>query len=231
MKVIDPHLEVEARLFADGVTFVGAMDEVGRGSAFGPCSVGLVLLDAHAGAFPVGLRDSKLLSESAREQLVAPLFTWVSDFAVGHASAAEIDEFGLTAALRLAGHRALHEVSLRPDVLLLDGRHDWLSPPSQGSLSGPVYPIVVVPPVRTIVKGDLTCASVAAASVLAKVARDHLVRDLARQFPGYDVENNKGYVTATHAAALRRLGPSLHHRVSWNLPAHDMTATTTLGLA
>lgn len=230
MKVVDPHLDVEARLFGEGVTTVGAMDEVGRGSAFGPCSVGLVVIDVDVGAFPAGLRDSKLLSESARERLVTPLIAWVCDYAVGHASAAEIDEFGLTAALRLAGHRALHQVPLRPDVLLLDGRHDWLSMPSQGSLSSPDYPFVVVPPVRTLVKADVTCASVAAASVLAKVARDQLVGELAREFPDYDVKNNKGYVTATHAEALRRLGPSIHHRVSWNLPTRE-AASTTLDVA
>ncbi len=222
---------METRLFTEGVGIIGAMDEVGRGSAFGPCSVGLVLIDAHAGAFPQGLRDSKMLSEGARERLVGPLHAWVIEYAVGHATSGEIDEFGLTAALRLAGYRALHAVSTRAGLIILDGRHDWLNLPSQAPLTSPNYPPVKLPPVRTIVKADLTCASVAAASVLAKVARDELVRDLARQFPGYDIENNKGYVTPTHADALRRLGPSIHHRVSWNLPHRSEMTSTNLDVA
>jgi ribonuclease HII len=167
----------------------------------------------------VGLRDSKLLSASARERLVEPLVAWVLDYAIGHASAREIDEFGLTAALRLAGRRALHQVSVAPEVLVLDGHHDWLSTPADGPLLSPEYPEVDVPPVRTMIKADLTCASVAAASVLAKVQRDRLICDLAEEVPGYDLANNKGYATAGHLAALRELGPSRYHRVSWKLPA------------
>jgi ribonuclease HII len=214
-----PHLEVESALFAEGYATVGAMDEVGRGSAFGPCSVGLVIIDRTTGPFPVGLRDSKLLSARAREQLVEPLVAWVLDHAIGHASAEEIDEFGLTAALRLAGCRALHRVSVTPEVLVLDGHHDWLSIPAHRPLLSPEYPEVEIPPVRTMIKADLTCASVAAASVLAKVQRDRLICELAEEFPGYDLATNKGYATARHLAALRELGPSRYHRVSWKLPA------------
>ncbi len=214
-----PHLEVESALFAEGYATVGALDEVGRGSAFGPCSVGLVVIDCTTGTFPVGLRDSKLLSARARERLVEPLVAWVLDYAIGHASAEEIDEFGLTAALRLAGCRALHRVSVTPEVLVLDGHHDWLSMPADGPLFSPQYPEVDVPPVRTMIKADLTCAAVAAASVLAKVQRDQLICELAKDIPGYDLANNKGYATAGHLAALRELGPSRYHRVSWKLPA------------
>jgi ribonuclease HII len=210
---------VESALFAEGFATVGALDEVGRGSAFGPCSVGLVVIDFTAGTFPAELRDSKLLSARARERLVEPLVAWVLDYAIGHASAQEIDEFGLTAALRLAGRRALHQVSVAPDVLVLDGHHDWLSMPADGPLLSPEYPAVDVPGVRTMIKADLTCASVAAASVLAKVQRDRLICELAKEVPGYDLANNKGYATAAHLAALRELGPSRYHRVSWKLPA------------
>ncbi len=210
---------MESALFAEGFATVGALDEVGRGSAFGPCSVGLVVIDFTAGTFPAELRDSKLLSARARERLVEPLVAWVLDYAIGHASAQEIDEFGLTAALRLAGRRALHQVSVAPDVLVLDGHHDWLSMPADGPLLSPEYPAVDVPGVRTMIKADLTCASVAAASVLAKVQRDRLICELAKEVPGYDLANNKGYATAAHLAALRELGPSRYHRVSWKLPA------------
>jgi ribonuclease HII len=222
-KLVDPHLEVESDLFAQGFLLVGALDEVGRGSAFGPCCVGLCVIDANVGAHPRGLRDSKLLTPTAREKLVGPIEAWVRDCAVGEASAREIDEFGLTAALRLAGQRALAHLRATPDVVLLDGSHDWLSSPTDLTLLGAPYLDISVPPVRTRVKADLTCASVAAASVLAKVHRDRLICELAIQAPGYDLANNKGYVTPSHVAGLRELGPSEHHRVSWKLPSRAVS--------
>jgi ribonuclease HII len=217
-----PHLEVEGELFARGYERVGAMDEVGRGSAFGPCCVGLVVIDRRVGIFPSGLRDSKLLSERAREQLATPLREWASHWAVGESSAGEIDEHGLTAALRLAGWRALAQVGVVPDVVILDGSYDWLSP-RDATLTGPSYPDVAVPEVRTMVKADLNCASVAAASVIAKVHRDDLVRQMAKRLPGYDLDRNKGYATPTHLAALRDLGPSDEHRRTWRLPGRATT--------
>ncbi len=218
MSAPPPHFEIERALFDEGFSRLAAVDEVGRGSAFGPCCVGVVVLEPSAGAFPASLRDSKLLSDATREALIEPLREWVLDAAVGESSAREIDEFGLTAALRLAGWRAL--VSLRhvPDVILLDGSFDWLSAPAP-SLLAPPYPAVSLAPVRTRVKAAMTCASVAAASVFAKVHRDRVIAELAPRFPGYDLERNKGYVTSAHRAALERLGPSVLHRVTWNLSA------------
>jgi ribonuclease HII len=178
----------------------------------------VAVIEPSSSAFPSGLRDSKLLSAVTRESLIDPLRHWVSDYAVGEASAQEIDEFGLTAALRLAGRRALAAMTLTPDVIILDGAHDWLSSEGLSLFSAP-YPNVEVAEVRTRVKADLTCASVAAASVFAKVHRDRLVLELARRAPGYDLESNKGYATPAHLAALRLLGPSEFHRVSWKLPA------------
>ncbi len=205
---------------AQGYGLVGAMDEVGRGSVFGPCCVGLVVIDAGIGAPPGALRDSKLLNERAREALVAPIHAWVLDHAVGEASAGEVDDFGLTAALRLAGRRALAQLRRLPDVVVLDGSYDWLGD-AGATFIGPVYPDVDVPVVRTRVKADVSCASVAAASVLAKVHRDRLVRLSAREFPGYGLEDNKGYATAAHMAALRQLGPSPQHRQTWHLPSRE----------
>jgi ribonuclease HII len=217
-----PTLSTERALFAEGYRSVGAMDEVGRGSAVGPCCVGLVVIGAEVGPVPAGLRDSKLLSASQREALVAPIEQWSREHVVGFASAREIDDFGLTWGLRLAGLRALSALSGPPDIIVLDGRHDWLSLPSP-SFADPTYPDVVVPEVRTMIKADLTSAAVAAASVVAKVRRDDTMRLLAREVPGYDIERNMGYVTAAHQAALRRLGPSPHHRISWRLPAQEPT--------
>ncbi len=212
-----PHLEVEAELFREGFTTLAAIDEVGRGSVFGPCCIGLVVIDAKVGPFPEGLRDSKLLAEKRRIELKEPIERWVVDYALGESSAQEIDDHGLTAALRLAGRRALAQLARTPDVILLDGSFDWLSDAPALLLDAP-YPDVTVPEVRTRIKADLTCASVAAASVLAKVHRDLLVIGLARQFPGYELESNKGYATAAHMAGLRLLGPSEFHRISWKLP-------------
>lgn len=220
-----PTFETEAALFDEGFKIIGAIDEVGRGSAVGPCCVGVVVLGPRTGPFPTGLRDSKLLNASQREELIAPIHRWALESSVGFASAREIDQYGLTRALRLAGLRALADVSMRPDVVLLDGRHDWLSLPAP-SLVEPAYPDVAVPVVRTLVKADVTCASVAAASVVAKVRRDDALRRLSREIPGYDIERNMGYVTPAHLAALRRLGPSRYHRVSWKLPSPDEPATT-----
>ncbi len=219
--VTSPTFEFEESLFARGHRLVAAMDEVGRGSPFGPCCVGVVVVDAEVGPFPPRLRDSKAVARRVREQLVAPLLGWVRDHAVGAASAGEIDAWGLSVALRLAGRRALAQLALRPDVIILDGVHDWLSAATTLTPTGPHYPDVDVAEVTTLVRADQSCAAVAAASVLAKVHRDALSDDFARSLPGYDLENNKGYATPSHLAALRLLGPSEHHRRSWHLPARE----------
>jgi ribonuclease HII len=144
---------------------------------------------------------------------------------VGHAEPEEIDEFGLTAALRLAGERALAQLPEPPDLVLLDGSHDWLTRPTvQGDLftdtaaAGDRWGLQAAPRVTTKVKADLTCASVAAASVLAKAERDGLMRHLGTQVPDYGWAFNMGYASPEHVQALERIGPSQWHRRSWNLP-------------
>ena len=222
-----PNLRIERQLLRSGAVVACGLDEVGRGSLSGPVSAGMVLVDASTGRPPHGLKDSKLLTPAAREYLVPSIITWARGWAVGHASPAEIDAMGLIAALRLAGHRALAELRVVPDVVLLDGNHDWLSRPQQQDLfagdsesdsSQDGLPLLDIPPVRTLVKADLTCASVAAASVLAKVARDAIMVGLDGEFPAYAWRENKGYASARHVEALRAIGPSVHHRRSWNLP-------------
>jgi len=194
------------------------MDECGRGALAGPASVGVVVVDATTRPIPSGLRDSKLLSPAAREALAPRVERWAAASAVGHATAAEVDELGIIGALRLAGLRALDGVGVEVDLVLLDGVHDWLTPPTQAALFGADVPALRVPPVVTEVKGDLRCAGVAAASVLAKVARDGLMDGVAADFPGYGLERNKGYASPDHIEALRRLGASDVHRRSWRLP-------------
>jgi ribonuclease HII len=140
---------------------------------------------------------------------------------VGHASANEIDELGIIGALRLAGNRAWFAVlaaGITPEVVLLDGSHNWLSPDLQPSLfdDAPAAPGCDAP-VHTLVKADMQCLSVAAASILAKVERDTMMGALHAQYPAYGWDENKGYGTAAHKDALRAAGPTPYHRVSWQL--------------
>jgi ribonuclease HII len=191
-------------------TLLAGVDEVGRGALGGMVTVGVVLVDEATRTAPAGVRDSKLLTPAARERLAPKLARWGLGHGVGHASAAEIDEVGILAALRLAAVRALAQLPEQPDVILLDGGYDWLS--ARALWDEPV------PPVLTRVKADLTCASVAAASVLAKTQRDSLMVELAREHPPYLWEQNKGYASPEHLDALRVHGPCLQHRRSWRLP-------------
>jgi ribonuclease HII len=207
--VVDPTREFEAALHAEGARYVIGCDEVGRGAIAGPVGVGLCVVDQYLGEHPVGLRDSKMLSEKKRE-LIAPLAAgWALFSAVGLASAEEVDTLGIMVSLGLAGKRALlqlHEAgaSITESVLLLDGSFDWLTP----VLSTPLR-------VRTRIKADRDCVSVAAASVVAKVHRDRLMIEADARYPGYGWAGNKGYGSADHYAAIDSLGPSELHRKTW----------------
>jgi ribonuclease HII len=214
-----PTLRVEKRLLRAGHERVGCIDEVGRGALGGPATVGVVVVDGAVRRPLAGVRDSKLLRPAARHDLVPRIERWAAASAVGHAGAAEVDEYGIVGALRLAAHRALAALPTDVDVVLLDGSHDWLTPPAAAGLFDPDAVVAgPTPPVVTLIKADLTCAGVAAASVLAKCARDALMIDLARRHPEYGWDENKGYASPTHLDALRRLGPCDEHRRSWNLP-------------
>ena len=181
---------------------------------------------------PRGVRDSKLLTPAAREELVPRVRRWATAYAVGHASAAEIDAEGIVPALRLAGQRALGALSVRPDVVLLDGNHDYLTPPGARPAPEPTLFDVAdvtdraVPRVVTAVKGDMRCSGIAAASILAKTERDALMGDLSTRHPGYGWETNRGYASPDHVAALAALGPCAEHRRSWRLPG---VAVATVG--
>lgn len=220
-----PALRHERVLLREGARLVAGMDEVGRGSLAGPVSVGVVVVDARTRACPPGVADSKLLTAAARTALLPALGRWGVARAVGHASAAEIDAFGIIAALRMAGTRALEAVAgaVGPvDAVLLDGSHDWLTPPAQGGLFGeadlPGADVIGTPRVHIRVKADMTCASVAAASVVAKCERDAIMTRMAAEHPQYAWDSNKGYSSADHIRALREHGPSPVHRRSWRLP-------------
>jgi len=230
MVVRRPNLRLEKELLRGGTARLAAMDEVGRGALAGPVSVGVVVVTASIGRVPTGLADSKLLTPAAREALVRPIRRWVSEYAVGHASPAEIDTIGIIAALRLAGRRALGALSGPVDAVLLDGNHNYLSEPAVLAAACDDPPLFEVLPVHTgpvdpvvhvRIKADLTCAAVAGASVLAKTERDRLLVGLHPTHPVYGFAENKGYGTPEHVAALREYGPSPVHRRSWRLPGEE----------
>lgn len=222
-----PTLREERRLLREGHALVAGMDEVGRGALAGPVTVGVVVVDPSTRSAPPGLRDSKLLTPQARTALAPRLRRWAPASAVGHAEPGEVDRYGIIAALRLAGTRALAQLPVRPAVLVLDGSHDWLTPPAPDLLDllveaedcsggepapGPDLPV------RTMVKADLRCAAVAAASVLAKTERDAIMVERSGRYPAYLWAENKGYSAPEHLAALQRNGPCPEHRLSWRLP-------------
>lgn len=212
MTVTEPRLTLERRLLREHPLVI-ACDEVGRGALAGPVAVGAVAVDAPRARrrVPQGLRDSKLVPERRRAEVAARAASWVSASAVGWASAAEIDEIGIMRALGLATVRALadlraHGVMPEEAIVILDGNHDYITPAGARGLR-----------VRPVIKADRDCASAAAASVIAKVARDALMTDLHDELPAYQWARNKGYASPDHRRAIRAHGVSSHHRVSWSI--------------
>ncbi|MFN3866079.1 MAG: ribonuclease HII [Demequina sp.] len=225
-------LAFEASLWDAGATVVAGVDEVGRGALAGPVSVGVCAV-APCESWPDGLADSKELSLPKRQAMADALATFGgAGFglarAVGHASAAEIDDSGIIAALRMAALRALGQIAaagVTVDAVLLDGKHDWLTPPPATLFDEPARASaggaapLAVPPVTMVIKGDGLCASIAAGSVIAKVERDALMAVAHADHPEYGWGSNKGYGAASHLDAIRTLGPTPLHRRSWRLPA------------
>ncbi len=216
-----PTLRLERQLLSNGATTVAGMDEVGRGALAGPVSVGVVVVSPALRRAPVGIADSKVLTEAVREVLAPQITTWAHSWGVGHAGPEEIDAVGLVAALRLAGWRALRSLPCLPSVVILDGSHDWLTAPTQASLFDDDGGLESRAPVPVImrVRADQDCTSVAAASIVAKVERDAIMRRAAEGLPEFDWASNKGYAAPAHREALARYGPTAFHRSSWNLPA------------
>jgi ribonuclease HII len=212
-----PTLDLEQELFSTGAKYVAGVDEVGRGALAGPVSVGVAIVCAETSQVPSGLRDSKQISRAAREKLVDPVSSWVVEFAIGHVAASEIDQIGIVPALRLAWVRAHQQLRIKPDHVILDGKHNWLLEPESDLFTTPISDIVV--PVTMKIKADASCASVSAASVLAKVSRDQLMREAALIYPEFGWEGNVGYGSSDHMAAIARLGSTELHRKSWKLPS------------
>ena len=219
-----PSYRFENELHAAGSTTIIGCDEVGRGALAGPVAVGMVVVDAQVGRWPRGLRDSKMLLEPKREELAPLCMSWVRHHAVGMASADEIDAYGIMACLSMAGARAFAQLQAAGAVLdactiVLDGNYDYLS------RSLPV-PVPVVPRV----KADQSCASVAAASVIAKVHRDALMIEQDAVFPGYSWASNKGYASEAHFEAIARLGACTLHRRTWLKPERTQVQVALDGL-
>jgi ribonuclease HII len=191
-----PSLLVERSLWEAGSTVVG-MDEVGRGAWAGPLTVGAVVVPRDRRVYKI--RDSKLLTESEREALFVRITDWADHWSVGHATQPECDELGMSDAQRLAARRAIDGLGVSVDRVLLDGNWDFVG-------NGRA---------QTIVRGDRTSLSIAAASIVAKVTRDRMLRAAAESYPMYNFEANKGYPCPVHKAALHAWGPSAIHRRSW----------------
>jgi ribonuclease HII len=188
--------EDEAR--AEGRAVVAGVDEVGRGALCGPVVAAAVTLGE--GFDTEGLDDSKRLTRRQRETLDGRIRAHARGFAVGWAEPGEIDRVNILEATLLAMRRAVLALPEKPDLLLVD------------ALTIPGLDVEQLP----IVKGDALSVSIAAASIVAKVARDALMRDLDRQHPGYDLASNMGYGSEGHRDALRRLGPTSIHRRSFH---------------
>lgn len=190
--------QTERDLRDDGWGTIAGVDEVGRGALAGPMTVAAVVLPAEPRI--EGLDDSKRLTPARREELAEVVRRTALSVGVAHVSAAEIDALGLTGALRRAITLALAQLPTPPDHVVLDG-----------------HPLRVVENETAIVKADAKVAAVAAASIVAKVTRDSLMRSISNDHPEYDFHINKGYGTTEHLAALLRHGPCALHRRSFTL--------------
>ncbi|MET0782095.1 MAG: ribonuclease HII [Microbacterium sp.] len=211
MTVTEPRLTLERRLLREHAIVI-ACDEVGRGALAGPVAVGAVVIDAPRSRkrVPQGLRDSKLVPEQHRAEVAARAASWVSASAVGWASSVEIDQIGIMRALGLATIRALadlraHGIVPEEAIVILDGSYDYITPAGGAGLT-----------IRPVIKADRDCASAAAASVIAKVARDALMTELHDELPAYNWARNKGYASPDHRDAILEHGISAHHRASWS---------------
>ncbi|MDE2756048.1 MAG: ribonuclease HII [Acidobacteriota bacterium] len=193
------HCNLEFEVHAQGCGYrrVAGLDEVGRGALFGPVCAAAVIMNPQR--IPPGINDSKSLSPRRRLKLAHEIRETAEASAVAFVDSFTIDRINILEATRRAMLLAVEKLETRPDFLLCDGDM-----------------VVPVPlPQQPIVGGDRRSLSIAAASILAKVARDHLIVNLDARYPGYDLRNNMGYGTRKHRDALTRLGPTPLHRASF----------------
>ena len=199
--MISPDLDFESALWQTQITHIAGIDEAGRGAWCGPVAAAAVILPAEVSILETlsGVRDSKLMSAHQREHWSNLIMENALSWQVGLASHAEIDLMGIVPATRLAMQRAVEGLTFRPDYLLID------------AVKLPQLPI----PQKSIIRGDQQSLSIAAASILAKTARDAVLIQMANTYPGYGFERHKGYGTRYHQQSLQQLGPCEIHRRSF----------------
>ena len=198
-----PDFSFEQQAAQRGLRYIAGVDEVGRGPLAGPVTAAVVILDPDH--IPPGLNDSKKLS--AKRRIIIEADIWrMAEVSVAHATVDEIDALNILRASHLAMWRAIDGLARRPDHLLVDGN---------------MIPRGLTLSAEALVKGDARSLSIAAASIVAKVARDRIMCELAADFPGYGWDSNAGYPTKSHKQALVRLGVTPHHRVSFK-PVHNI---------
>jgi ribonuclease HII len=194
------NFEIESKLIKLGYRRISGIDEAGRGALCGPVIAAAVIFDQEEPPIN-GINDSKLISPKKREKLARAIYEKALGVGVGFASNLEIDAKNIHIATIKAMKRAIENLPIEPDFLLIDGR-----------------PLENIPyPQKAIIKGDRKSFSIAAASIIAKVIRDEIMRVFARLIPGYSLDKNKGYGTNEHFYALKALGPTLLHRISFKL--------------
>jgi len=192
-----PGLRFEREQWHGGCDVVAGIDEVGRGAWAGPLTLAALVVPREKRLYKV--RDSKMLTEAEREVMHDRVVEWADHVSVGHASQEECDELGMSAAQKLAAQRALAGLAVAVDHVLVDGNWDF----------------VETLPTTRIVRGDAVSLSIAAASIVAKVTRDRMMRGWHHHYPAYSFAANKGYPCPRHKAALAAYGPSAIHRRSW----------------
>lgn len=195
-------LTKEESFYSDSVHILCGVDEAGRGPLAGPVCAAAVILPR--GTVIEGLNDSKKLSEKKREQLFDVICDTAVSYAIAFATVEEIEELNILHAAQLAMNRAIEELDPKPDLAIIDGNQ-------AGDIRFPH---------ETVIKGDASCISIAAASILAKVTRDRFMLDMAQQYPMYHFEKHKGYGTKDHYSALREFGPCPIHRPSFLKKLH-----------
>lgn len=193
---------LENEIYASGVNILCGVDEAGRGPLAGPVCAAAVILPR--GLEIPGLNDSKKLSEKRREALYDVIISSAAAYGIAFADVEEIERLNILHATFLAMNRAIAQLSVRPELALIDGNRDS----------------DIEVPSRCIVKGDSRCADIAAASILAKVTRDRYMIKMAEQYPQYGFEQHKGYGTKQHYVALREYGATPIHRMSFLRKMH-----------
>ena len=196
-----PHFKEETALLAAGYSCIAGLDEVGRGPIAGPVVAGVVILPhPPRRSWMRGIRDSKALTGPQREELAPIIEREALGAQVGMSTSEEIDRLGIVKATHRAMERALDSLTPAPQHLLLDA-----------------FPLPTVPlPQTPIIKGDAHCLSIAAASIVAKVARDRMMDEADELYPGYGFSTNKGYATPDHLRAVEDLGPCPIHRMTFS---------------